>query len=265
MFDTHTHLLDERFSADRDRVIENAFKNGVAAMTEVADSEAHWDPALRLADRYPGRVWAALGFHPYHADRAPENLPAQMRQAMLHPRAVALGEIGLDYCRCAVDRETQKKVFTRLLEVSLGTGKPVIIHCRDAHEDVRTIVEALYPPAEGRSAGVLHCFQGDERLAASCLARGFYIGVDGPVTYPSAEKLRQSLKQVPLDRLVVETDCPYLPPQTHRGQRNEPAYLPAILRSLAELKGVSFEEMVRATTDNAGKLYKIPSIVPQNM
>ncbi len=268
LVDTHCHLADAKFDQDRPQALERAWAAGLAAVVEIADQESEWARARELAEQNPGRVFWTAGCHPHHADKADKDLPWRIREILKHPQAVALGEIGLDYYRNPVSPYDQQRVFFDLLQAAADLNKPVVIHCREsdpssraAQEDTLSLLKSFFTRPPGTSApaspGVLHCFQGHLDFAHACLEMGFFIGVDGPVGYPNASGLREVLKEVPLDRLVLETDSPYLPPQKWRGQRNEPSYIGAVAEELAKLKGVSREEVERRTTENAEKLYRI--------
>jgi TatD DNase family protein len=237
-------------------------------LVEIADKEEDWDKARALAESDP-RVWWTPGFHPYVADKFTPETPGRLKAALRHPRAVAAGEMGLDYYKhCAVPRERQIEAFTALARAAVESGKPLVLHCREAdaastraQEDMLAVLASL-PPfwGEGKVRGVAHCFQGTIDNAKRFITLGFLIGIDGPVTYPKGEAVRALAAALPLESLVLETDSPYLPPQAHRGRRNEPSYLPAVAHAVAAARGLSVEEVSRATTANAHKLYGfIPS------
>ena len=221
LFDTHAHLHFPEFDADREAVMARAREAGVRRMltigTEPESSRAAVAFAAREAD-----VWATVGIHPHDAAEADAAALAEIERLAAEPRVVALGEIGLDYFRNLSPREDQQRVFRALIRVARRVGKPVVIHCREAHDDVLTIL------AEERVAdvrGIMHCFSGDVAIARRCLDLGLLVSLAGPVTYPNARALPDVARFVPADRLVVETDCPFLPPQGYRGKRNEPAYI----------------------------------------
>jgi TatD DNase family protein len=269
VIDTHCHLSDPKFDGDRADALSRAWQAGLSAVVEIADAEPMWAPARALAEAHPGRVWWAPGFHPYVADKFDEGLPSRVREALSHPQAVALGEIGLDYFKhCAVPRDRQKDVFSALAAAGFSAGKPLILHCResdaastDAQEDMLSILRGLLPPSGGGGSvrGVAHCFQGTIDNARRFIDLGFMIGIDAPVTYPKAESLREMVRALPLSSLVLETDSPYLPPQERRGQRNEPSFLPAVADAVARAKGVPPADVVRLSTVNARRLYGFPS------
>ena len=200
-------------------------------------------------------MWATVGIHPHDAAEADPAALAEIEHLAAQPRVVAVGEIGLDYFRNLSPREDQHRVFRALIGVARRVGKPVVIHCRDAHDDVLAIL------AEERVAdvrGIMHCFSGDVAIARRCLDLGLLVSLAGPVTYPNARALPDVARFVPADRLVVETDCPYLPPQGYRGKRNEPAYLAITAAHVAELRGEPLDAMAARMTANACALLGIP-------
>lgn len=219
--------------------------------TDVEGSRA----AVALAEHHPD-VYAAVGIHPHDAAQASEAALDELEQlAQASPRVVAIGETGLDYYRNLSPRETQIQVFRRQLALARQLGKPVLIHCREAHADA---LEVLRQEGIQGVGGIMHCFSGDAAVAYHCLDLGLLISLAGPVTYPNARKLPEVVKLAPADRLVVETDCPFLPPQPYRGKRNEPAYLPITAARVAELKGERLEELGPVMARNALALFGIP-------
>lgn len=264
--DTHAHLSDGQFDGDRAEALDRAQAARVDIVVEIADNEGEWAPARAWAERNPGRVYWTAGLHPHHVDQFDPGLPQRLKTAMAHAQCVAAGEIGLDYYRSAHAPDLQKGVFTRLLSTALEENKPVVIHCREADRDARQaqhdILQILQKtlrgaPTDGKPWGVIHCFQGHADFAQACVDLGFLLGVDGPITYPSAAGLRGVLEKISLEHLVLETDSPYLPPQSRRGQRNEPSYIPLVAESLAALKKVPLQDLAQQTTNNARRLYRI--------
>ncbi len=254
LFDTHAHLHFPEFDADREAMLARARASGVRRMltigTDVETSRASIALAAREAD-----VWATVGFHPHDAAEADAAALAEIERLAGEPRVVAVGEIGLDYFRDLSPREDQHRAFRALIGIARRAGKPVVIHCRDAHEDTLAIL------AEERVAevrGIMHCFSGDVAIARRCLDLGLLISLAGPVTYPNARALPDVARFVPGDRLVVETDCPFLPPQGYRGKRNEPAYLSITATRVAELRGETIDALAARTTANACALLGIP-------
>jgi TatD DNase family protein len=254
LFDTHAHLHFPEFDADREAMLARARESGVQRMltigTDIETSHASIALAAREAD-----VWATVGFHPHEASQADAAALGVIERLTAEPRVVAVGEIGLDYFRNLSPREDQHRAFRALIGIARRAGKPVVVHCRDAHDDVLAIL------AEERVAdvrGIMHCFSGDVAIARRCLDLGFLISLAGPVTYPNARALPEVARFVPGDRLVVETDCPFLPPQGYRGKRNEPAYLAITAARVAELRGEPIETLAERTTANACALLGIP-------
>jgi TatD DNase family protein len=254
LFDTHAHLHFPEFDADRDAMLARARGAGVRRMltigTELESSRAAVAMAAREAD-----VWATVGIHPHDAAAAGAAALEAIERLAAEPRVVAVGEIGLDYFRDLSPRPEQQRVFRALLELARRVGKPVVIHCREAHEDVLRMLEEARVADVG---GIMHCFSGDAAIARRCLDLGLVISLAGPLTYPNARALPEVARFVPADRLVVETDCPFLPPQGHRGKRNEPAYLAITAARVAELRGERLEDVAARMTANACALLRIP-------
>jgi TatD DNase family protein len=233
-------------------VLDRARAAGVRRMltigTEVASSQAAIAMAQRLTD-----VWAAVGVHPHDAAEADDAALAEIERLAGEPRVVAIGEIGLDYFRDLSPRPAQADVFRKLLALARRVGKPVLVHCRDAHADVLGILEEARLPR----GGIMHCFSGDVEIARRCLDLGLTISLAGPVTYPNARALPEVARFVPADRLVIETDCPFLPPQGYRGKRNEPAYLALTAARVAELRGEALPDLAARLTANACALFGV--------
>jgi TatD DNase family protein len=254
--DSHAHIDGEEFDADRDEVLARAREAGVRAILNVGTGDPRgrsFERALAVAQAYED-VYFAAGVHPHDArlyDDAAERYVGDLLRG--NARAVALGEIGLDYHYDNSPREVQRAVFARQLRLAKSLSLPVIIHSRDADEETLEILRAEY--AGAARGGVMHCFGGGPALAEGALALGFYISFAGNVTFKKAEALREVALTVPPDRLLVETDCPYLAPVPHRGRRNEPAYVAATARFLAELRGVRAEELGRTTSENFARLF----------
>ena len=251
MFDSHAHLTDVKFGNDRRETVERARAAGVDGIITIHSPVEDAKPFLELMEEYDC-IYGAAGIHP--GDKAADRLNAGFDTGILeHKKVVAVGEIGLDYYwKDNPPFEIQKELFEMQLDLAAGRGLPVIIHCRDAWKDMLGILEN-----RGAIKGVMHCFSGDVELMEKCLDAGLYISIAGPVTYPKAEKARQVAAAVPAERLLVETDCPYLAPQEFRGKRNEPAYVCSTLRKIAELRNISPEEAGRITTENTRKLFGI--------
>jgi TatD DNase family protein len=259
--DTHAHLGDPQFDADRDSVFERAAAAGVARIVEIADHPDEWARAVGIARARPSVSRCTLGLHPYYADLYDDAFIPKLRAALdAAPEAVAIGEIGLDYARTEVPHGVQQRAFADLCAAAKSWSVPVVVHCRDAFADMIAIIEKVYvrKPAEGRFWGVIHCFTGTPADAAACAALGFALGADGPVTYKKNDALREAFRLAGPDAAVLETDSPYLPPLSSRGKRNEPVAILEIAAKLAEVWGVPVDEVARRTTANAAALYRWP-------
>lgn len=259
LFDTHAHLYFPEFAADLPAVLGRARAAGVARFLAVGTDAEGSRAAVALAER-EGDVYAAVGIHPHDAGGADETAFAEVeRLARGSPRVVAVGEIGLDFFRDLSPRRVQVAAFRRQLALARRLGKPVLVHCRNAHAET---VEILEGEGVREVGGIMHCFSGDEAVARRCLDLGLLISVAGPVTYPNARRLPEVVRLVPEDRLVVETDCPFLPPQPYRGKRNEPAYLPVTAARVAALRGRPVEELGPRMAETARALFRIDSAPP---
>jgi TatD DNase family protein len=253
LFDTHAHLHFPDFAEDLAAVLARARAAGVTRMLTVGTDVASSGAAVALAAREPG-VWASVGLHPHDAAAAGEAALDALATLAVAPRVVAVGEIGLDFFRNLSPRDAQETALRRQLALARRLGKPVLLHCRDAHAETLAILAEERVQEVG---GIMHCFSGDAAIARRCLDLGLTISLAGPLTYPNARALPEVARLVPADRLVVETDCPYLPPQPHRGRRNEPAYLPITAARLAELRGEPLERLAERLTDNARALLRV--------
>jgi TatD DNase family protein len=256
LVDSHAHLDNRQFDHDRDAVIHAARQNGVTQILTIGCDLPSSRCNAELAAKHPG-LYAAVGFHPHDASALDADALDELRQLLAQPRVVAVGEIGLDYYRDRSPRPVQQQAFRRQIALARETGKPVIIHDRDAHADVLRILEEENAAAVG---GVLHCFSGDLLMARRCLDLGFYLSFTGTITYPKNEELRDLVRQIPIDRTLLETDCPYLSPQPYRGKRNEPAYLRHTAAALAQIKGLSVSDIARITSRNCHDLFGIGTI-----
>ncbi|MDE2143917.1 MAG: TatD family hydrolase [Elusimicrobia bacterium] len=259
--DTHVHLGDAQFDADRDLVIVRAAESGVERLVEIADSPDEWDRAVQIARARPTILRCTLGLHPYYADRFDDSFVAKLKAALdAAPEAVAIGEIGLDYAKAQVPADIQRRAFGALLAAAKGWDVPVVIHCRDAYPDLIPMLKDVYgrKPEHRRFWGVVHCFSGTPDEAAACAELGFALGADGPVTYKKNDALRAAFKAAGPGVAVLETDCPYLPPQSSRGKRNEPRAIPEIAAALAAVWAAPVDEVARVTSANAAALYRWP-------
>jgi TatD DNase family protein len=258
LVDTHAHLDHPRFDGDRGGVLERAEEAKVAAIVTVGADLPSSRQAVELASRHE-RVYASVGMHPHDAKNLDGAALAELRQLGQHAKVVAVGEIGLDFYRDLSPRDVQRRAFQAQLAWAAKLGKPVIIHDRDAHEPVMAVLADWAAGLSGSALegrlGVLHTFSGDLSMAERAMEAGFYISISGPVTYHNARQLPDIVRALPLDRLLIETDCPFLAPHPYRGKRNEPAYVRLVAEQVATLKGVSLDELARATTANAQRLF----------
>ncbi len=250
LVDSHCHLDDPKFDEDREQVIERARAAGVGRMMAIGTGNGPPDleVAVRQADRYDF-VYATIGVHPHDASKAEKATFVKLLELARHPKVLAVGEIGLDYHYDFSPRDVQRAVFVRQLELAEEAEKPIVIHTREAWDDTLEILRASW-----RGGGIMHCFTGDEEQARQALELGFHLSFGGVLTFPKAEPTRQAAKIVPEDRLLVETDCPYLAPVPHRGKRNEPAFMVETVKRLAELRGRRAEEIAEVTTSNWERL-----------
>jgi TatD DNase family protein len=251
--DTHCHLNDPDFEADCPDVIAGALEAGVGRMIVAGYDLESSRRAVELAGLYEP-VYAAVGIHPHDAKVWGDNIEVELRELLTGRKVVGLGEIGLDYHYNYSSKEEQLRAFREQLQIAKEVDKPVIIHNREAHHDTLQVLTEVKP---GSAGGVLHCFAGSGETAIQCLALGFYISFAGPLTFPNADKLRQVAAGIPLDRILVETDSPYLSPHPLRGRRNEPARVGLVGAKLAELRGMTVEEVQNITTVNARRLFHI--------
>jgi TatD DNase family protein len=247
LVDTHCHLDDEKFDPDREQVIERALAAGVELMMAIGTG-GELDVAIRQAERYPF-IYATVGVHPHDAASATPETFARLRDLAGHPKVLAIGEIGLDYHYDFSPRDVQRSVFDRQLELAVAIRKPIVIHTREAWEDtldaIGTSLGTCLP-----HGGIMHCFTGDAAQARQALTLGFHLSFGGVLTFPKAESLREAARITPEDRLLVETDCPYLAPVPHRGKRNEPAFVLDTARRLAQVRGATLEAVAASTTRN---------------
>ena len=250
LVDSHCHLDDEQFDPDREQTIERAGAAGIDTLMAIGTGNGPPDleAAIRLADRYPF-VYATVGVHPHDAAKATDDTFACLRELTRHPKVRALGEIGLDYHYDFSPRDVQRAVFEKQLGLAAEAGLPVVIHTREAWEDTLAILGVQW-----HGGGIMHCFTGDEQQARQALDCGFHLAFGGVLTFPKAESVRQAARITPDDRLLVETDCPYLAPVPMRGKRNEPAFLVETVRRLAEVRGVTSEAIAGLTTANFERL-----------
>lgn len=261
LFDTHCHLSDEKFVDDIDAVFENMRQAGVELAVNVGDGSADEQPVLELADKHPG-LYAATGVHPQDALKFESDSLDKLRVWLSHPKTVALGEIGLDYYYDNAPHEVQLDVFYKQLTLAREIGKPAIMHIRDGHGDALNLLRAH---KNELPAGVMHCFSGSVEVAREYLDTGFYISFAGPVTFKNAAKLPDVAKYVPADRILVETDSPYLAPVPMRGKRNEPTFVQYTAARVAEIRGEDAQEFAERCLENGLKLFNIDPAAPRGM
>jgi len=257
LIDTHVHLDDSRFDADRDATVARAREAGVGTFITIGCDLATSRAAADLAGRYES-VYASIGVHPHEVKHIGDGWYDEFRRLAEHPKVVAYGEIGLDYHYNHSSPQQQRDRFREQVRLARELRLPLIIHTREAQEDT---VAILREERASEVGGVFHCFSGDAWLAKDALELGFYLSFSGILTFNNASMLRDIAKQTPLDRLLIETDCPYLTPVPHRGKRNEPAYVSLVAKQLAALHaeraGLALEDIERITTENAQRLFKI--------
>jgi len=260
--DSHCHIQHEAFDDDRREVLARSLQQLDALIVVGDDAESSKAATDMTADsEAAGRVFATAGIHPHHAAKATSEMLTVIRGLFERPGVVALGEIGLDYHYEFSPAAAQREVLREQLELAVELGVPVVVHCREAESDLADLVE----PFAGRlNGGVMHCFSGDSEFARRCLDLDFYISFAGNVTFPKAAQLREAAAIVPLERLLVETDSPYLAPQPVRGKRCEPLHVIHTGRFLAELKGIEVDRLAAATTRNARRLFSLPDAPHEN-
>lgn len=256
--DSHAHIDGEDFDADRDEVVERARAAGVLAILNVGTGDPHGgnlERAIEVAERYE-HIYAAIGVHPHDARLFDVRAEARIVElSQRHERVIAWGEIGLDYHYNNSPREVQREVFARQLRSARALGLPVIIHSREADDETVEILRAEW--SDAKRGGIMHCFGGGAKMADSVLELNFLISFAGNVTFKNAAPLREIARDLPLNRLLIETDCPFLTPVPYRGRRNEPARVVETARCLAELHGLEVEELGRITSDNFSRFFEI--------
>ena len=251
LFDTHAHLNDPAFDKDRESLILGLPEKGVEFVLNAGCCLASSKDCIALAEKYPF-IYASVGSHPDSADEVNEEVIDQFRQMAQHPKVKAIGEIGADYYYETIPREIQLKAFRMQMELARELDMPVIVHERNAHDDGMKVVKEF----KGVT-GVFHCYSGSAEMARQLVDMGWYIGFTGVLTFKNARKAVETAERIPLDRIVLETDCPFMAPEPFRGRRNDPGYLFRMAERLAEIRGISVEEVHAITTENAKKLYRI--------
>ncbi len=253
IFDTHAHYDDEAFDEDREELLASLQEHGIEAVVNVGASIAGTKRTLELTRRWPF-FYGAVGVHPNETAELDEEKLEWLKQVSAEPKVVAIGEIGLDYYWDDPERDVQKKWFDRQLELAREVGLPVVIHSRDAAKDTLDMMKAA---KAGEIGGVIHCFSYGVEMAREYLNMGFFIGIGGVLTFKNARKLKEVAAYAPIERIVLETDCPYLAPVPYRGKRNSSLNLPYVVEELAQIKGLTPEEIVEITNRNARRLYRL--------
>jgi len=262
LIDTHTHLDFSQFDEDRDQVIERATNEGITHIVTVGFDLDSSRQAVALSESY-ANLWACVGIHPHEASQVNRQALSSLRELSGHHKVVAVGEIGLDYYRDRSPRGVQRRAFRQELDLAMEVGKPVVIHDRAAHHDVMDIIRAWTEATRSSGAelqpplGVVHCFSGDLTMADELFQLGFYTSIAGPVTFPNARRLQELVGRLPLEKLLIETDCPFLSPHPYRGKRNEPANVRSVARRIAEIKDMPLGRISRTTTENAYRVFRL--------
>ncbi len=254
LIDSHAHLDLPEFKKDRHAVIQRAQNNGIEKIITIGIGIRECRQALKIANQYPF-IYAALGMHPHNAKDLDLQALDFIEKNAGHAKVVGIGEMGLDFYRNLSPREDQIRCFRAQLDLALGLKLPVIIHDRDAHKET---VSILREEKTWETGGVIHCFSGDVDMALECVDMGFYISIPGTVTFKNARTIHNVVKTVPLENLLLETDCPFLAPAPYRGKRNEPAYVTYVAEKIAEIKKIPLKEVARVTTQNTKKLFSLP-------
>lgn len=254
IFDTHTHYDDEQFDTDRGELLFSLKGQGVGAVANMGATMQGAEDSVVLAEKYPF-VYAAVGIHPDHAKDLNEEEFEKLKKLAQNEKVVAIGEIGLDYYWDSTERDVQKYWFRRQMELALTLDYPVVIHSREAAADTFDIIKETYEQSKGGLKGVIHCYSYGVEQAKEYLKMGFFLGIGGVATFKNGRKLKEVIEAVPLDKIVLETDCPYLAPEPYRGKRNHSGYLSYVIAAIAGIKGVSTEEVEKATWENALRLY----------
>ena len=253
IFDSHAHYDDSAFDEDRDEILTGLAGNGVGYVVDVSAKPEDLLRVLELSGKYDF-MYAAAGFHPSELEGAGPDSINDIEAALDRPKTVAVGEIGLDYHYDNTDKPLQKKWFEAQIDLAKRKNYPIIVHSRDAAADTLDMIKAENARDAG---GVIHCFSYEKEMAKIYLDMGFYLGIGGVLTFKNARKLKEVVSYMPLDLMLLETDCPYLAPVPHRGERNNSAYIKYVVSAISQLKNISEEEIIRATTANACRMYRI--------
>lgn len=252
IFDTHAHYDDAQFNDDREQLLQAMRENGIGRIVNISSDTDSWEKVVALADTY-SFIYGAIGVHPDEVGQLNEEKFCQMEALLKRDKMLAVGEIGLDYYWDKEKRDLQKTWFIRQLELAGKLKKPVIIHSREAAADTMEIMKAY----ASKLCAVIHCYSYSAEMAKEYVKMGYYIGVGGVVTFKNAKKLKQTVQEIPLSSIVLETDCPYLAPAPYRGKRNSSLYLPYIAEEIARQKGITVQEVIWQTEKNAERLYQL--------
>ena len=252
LFDTHAHMNDPAFDSDREEMILGLKEKGVEYVMNVGCCLESSGDCIKLSEQYPF-VYASVGTHPDSADEVNGEVLEQYRRMAQHPKVMAIGEIGLDYYYETIPRQVQQKAFRMQLALAKELDMPVIVHERNAHDDGMRIVKEF----KGVT-GVFHCYSGSAEMARQLVDMGWYIGFTGVLTFKNARKAVETAERIPLERIVLETDCPFMAPEPFRGKRNDPGYMYRMAERLAQIRGISVEKVHEVTMENAKRLYRIP-------
>ena len=251
LFDTHTHLDDKKFDADRGELIASLKSQGISLLVNIGADMKSSQQSILLAEKYDF-IYASVGVHPCDTKNLTDDDLNTLEKMAKHEKVVAIGEIGLDYYWDEPEREIQKEWFTKQLLLAKKLNMPYIIHDRDAHADTLEIIKKC-----GYTNGVMHCFSGSAEFAQEVIKMGMYVSLSGTVTFKNAKKAQEVAQSIPLDRLLIETDSPYLTPEPFRGKRNNSAYVKYAAEKIADIRGISFDELARITLDNGKRFYNI--------
>ncbi|MFC1709208.1 TatD family hydrolase [Candidatus Omnitrophota bacterium] len=253
LIDTHCHLDFSHFDNDREAVIKRARDNKISYLINVGSSQESSFKSRDLADKFDN-IFFSIGFHPHFADDFTKDIIAQFENELNSSKLVAIGEVGLDYFKSRSQRDKQKQVFLEFIRLSKKLDLPLVVHCRDSQEDVYSILKSEF---DDFKKIVFHCFSGPQDFMEKCLVLGAMFSFTANITYPKATKLKELVKEIPLENIMLETDAPYLTPQKFRGQRNEPSYVHFVAQELALLKNLPLQEICDATTRNAVRFFKL--------
>lgn len=253
LIDSHAHLDDERFDRDRDELIKTLGKNGISTVINIGADLPSSIKSVKLSEQYDN-IYAAVGVHPHSASEMDEGTIEVLKAFSSREKVVAIGEIGLDYYYDNSPRDVQRTWFKRQMKLAKEVNLPIVVHSREANQETFDMIKA---ESDGKLTGVIHCYSGSVELMKEYIKLGYYISLGGPVTFKNAKTPKEVAKVVPIDRLLVETDSPYLTPEPHRGKRNEPLYVRHVAAMIAELRGMTIEELARATSENTKRLFNL--------